>query len=77
MPIACLRVFLIIAFLLVACATTSHIMTGEARTPIDPAQVKIYSTAPPVYEEIALIDATNRTSGSIGYQKKWVRSLSG
>lgn len=46
MPIACLRVFLIIAFLLVACATTSHIMTGEARTPIDPAQVKIYSTSP-------------------------------
>ena len=70
MPIARLCVFLIIAFLLVACANTSHVITGKARTPIDPAQVKVYSTPPPNYEEIAVIDATSRSSGSFGDQKK-------
>ena len=77
MSIARLCAFLIIAFLLVACATSSPIMTGEARTPIDPAQVKFYSTAPPVYEEIAAIAATSRSSDSFGDQKKWIRSSSG
>jgi hypothetical protein len=56
--------------LLVGCATTSHVITGKVRTPIDPSQVQVYSTAPPNYEEIALIDATSRSSGSFGDQKK-------
>jgi hypothetical protein len=56
--------------LLSACATTSHVLTGKARAPIDPAQVQIYSTAPPAYEEIAVIDASSRSSGSFGDQKK-------
>ena len=56
--------------LLVACATTSHVITGKTRTPIDPSQVKVYSTAPPSYEEIAVIDATSRMSFSFGDQKK-------
>ena len=56
--------------LLVACATTSHVITGKTRTPIDPSQVKVYSTAPPGYEEIAVIDATSRMSFSFGDQKK-------
>lgn len=45
-------------------------MTGKARTPIDPAQVKVHSTAPPDYEEIAVIDASSRSSGSFGDQEK-------
>jgi hypothetical protein len=65
-----LTVFLLSLFLLTACATTSHVITGKARTPIDPSQVKVYSTAPPDYEEIAVIDATSRSSGSFGDQKK-------
>lgn len=56
--------------LLVACATTSHVITGKTRTPIDPSQVTVYSTAPPNYEEIAVIDATSRSSLSFGDQKK-------
>ena len=42
------------AFLLAACATTSHVITGKAPAPIHPSQVEIYSTALPEYEEIAL-----------------------
>lgn len=38
---------------LAACAT-SHVMTGRARAPIDPAQVRVYFAPPPGgYEEIA------------------------
>lgn len=65
-----LSAFLFFAFLFVACATTSHVITGKVRTPIEPSQVKVYSTAPPDYEEIAVIDATSRSSGSFGDQKK-------
>ena len=65
-----LCVFLISIFLLGACANTSHVITGKTRTPIDPLQVKVYSTAPPDYEEIAVIDATSRSSFSFGDQNK-------
>ena len=70
MPTTRLSALLIFASLLTACATTSHVMTGKAREPIDPSEVKIYSTAPPEYEEIAVIDASSRLSGSFGDQKK-------
>jgi hypothetical protein len=70
MQSARLAVILLPLCLLAACATTSHVITGKVRTPIDPSQVKVYSTAPPSYEEIAVIDATSRSSGSFGDQKK-------
>ena len=56
--------------LLVACATTSQVITGQPREPIDPGNVSIYSTAPPDYEEIAIIEATSRSSFSFGDQAK-------
>ena len=56
--------------LLAACANTSHVITGTPRPPIDPGQVKVYSTAPPNYEEIAVIDASSRSSFAFGDQKK-------
>ena len=70
MPIARLCVLLTIASALVACANASHIITGQARAPIDPAQVKVYTAPPENYEEVAMIDATSRLSGSFGDQKK-------
>ena len=56
--------------LLAACANTSHVITGTPRPPIDPGQVKIYSTLPANYEEIAVIDASSRSSFAFGDQKK-------
>jgi hypothetical protein len=56
--------------LLAACASTSHVITGKPRTPIDPSQVKVYTTAPPSYEEIAVLNATSSMSGAFGDQKK-------
>lgn len=63
-------VWLPLALLLTACATTSHVITGKVRPPIDPAQVTVYSSPPPNYEEIAVITATSRSSLSFGAQKK-------
>ena len=57
-------------FVVAACATTSHVITGKPRAPIDPSQVTLYSSAPPNYEEIAIIDASSRSSFAFGDQKK-------
>lgn len=57
-------------FALMGCATTSHVITGKPRAPIDPSQVTLYSSAPPKYEEIAVIDASSRSSFAFGEQKK-------
>jgi|HigsolmetaAR204D_1030405.scaffolds.fasta_scaffold02261_5 hypothetical protein len=44
-------------FWLAACST-SHVLTGNPRPPIDPAQVRIYYSPPPGgYEEIARLEA--------------------
>lgn len=52
------------------CATTSHVITGTPRAAIDPGQVTLYSSPPPQYEEIAVIDATSRSSFAFGEQNK-------
>jgi hypothetical protein len=57
-------------FALSGCATTSHVITGKPRAPIDPSQVTLYSSAPPNYEEIAVIEASSRSSFSFGDQEK-------
>jgi hypothetical protein len=57
-------------FALAGCATTSHVITGKPRAPIDPSQVTLYSSAPPKYEEIAVIEASSRSSFSFGDQRK-------
>jgi hypothetical protein len=65
-----LLVLWLAVFSLAGCATTSHVITGKPRTPIDPSQVTLYSAPPPKYEEIAVIDASSRSSFSFGDQKK-------
>jgi hypothetical protein len=61
--------WLLSTILLAACAPSSHILTGTARAPISPADVKIYSTPPPNFEEIALLDASSKSAFGPGGQK--------
>ena len=61
---------LLAVFILAACTTTSHVVTGKTRAPLDPSQVTLYSSPPPQYEEIAVIDASSRSSFAFGEQKK-------
>lgn len=44
------------AVMLSSCATATHIMVGQARTPINPGEVRIYLEPPDKYEVIAIID---------------------
>jgi hypothetical protein len=54
---------------LAACAS-SHIITGTPRPPIEPAQVKLYSSAPAKFEEIAIIEASSKSSWAFTDQQK-------
>jgi hypothetical protein len=59
------RLILVLAILLplAGCAGASRVMVGQARPPIDPAQVRIYTSVPPGSQEIAQIEA----SSAIGF----------
>jgi len=46
-----------ILLMLMGCATSSAIVTGQRRVPIHPDMVTIYSQYPDKYEEIAIINA--------------------
>ncbi|MCR6663704.1 MAG: hypothetical protein NVV60_11320 [Luteimonas sp.] len=53
------------ALLLLAACSSSHVLTGNPRPPIDPSQVRIYYGPPPGgYEEIARLDVS---SGALTY----------
>jgi hypothetical protein len=54
---------------IVACAPSSHILVGTARAPISPDQVKIYSSAPPVFDEIAILNASSKSVFAPGGQR--------
>ena len=60
---------LLLTLVITACAPSSHILTGKARPPISPDQVKIYSSPPPQFEEIALLDASSKSAFGPGGQK--------
>lgn len=50
------------AVLLVACAAPqSHVMTGQARTPVPPDQVLVLSAPPPQFEDVAIVHANGKS----------------
>jgi len=57
------------ALMVVACAPSSHILTGPVRAPISPSEVKIYSAPPPRFQEIALLDANSKSFFGTGGQQ--------
>lgn len=48
-----------LALTLAGCASSSKVMLGSARPPVDPAVVQVYSTTPPGAVEIAQVEATS------------------
>src|SRR5882672_8815792 len=68
-----------VALSLAACTTpNSVIVTGTARPPIAPADVKIYSHPPPVFEEVAILNASSShmfTSGGQATVDKVIADL--
>lgn len=55
---------------LAGCAGTTQMITGQPREPLDAADVRLYASAPPAYEEIAVIEAHSRGSFAVGEQNK-------
>ena len=48
------------AALAAGCAASSHVVTGAARPPISPEDVKIYTQPPAQFEEIGALEASSR-----------------
>jgi hypothetical protein len=60
-----------------ACATDTVVITGKARPPISPAEVKIYSRPPAVFEEIAILNASKNSAFTTGGQKTVDKVIAG
>jgi hypothetical protein len=64
--------------LIVACATSSQILTGAPRAPISPHEVRVYTSAPASFEEIAVLNASRKSVSSAGGERaiqKMIESL--
>jgi len=56
--------------LITACAPATHVLVGQARPPITPDQVRIYSQPPATpFVEIATLDASSKSAFGTGGQK--------
>ena len=76
------RIFtiLIVAFLPLSffgCAGHAHMMIGKRRPPIKPDQVRIFTTPPPKYEEIAIIDSSSINAWVVTTQGKMDAATNG
>ncbi len=54
-----LVIALALSLLAAGCASTSKVMLGQARAPVDPATVQIYSTPPAGSVEIAQLESSS------------------
>lgn len=54
-----LVIALALSLLAAGCASTSKVMLGQARAPVDPATVRIYSTPPAGSVEIAQLESSS------------------
>src|SRR5476651_1620360 len=65
-----LTLAVVVALSLAACTTPNTvIVTGTARPAIAPADVKIYSHPPPVFEEVAMLNASSSHMFTTGGQQ--------
>jgi len=61
-----------------ACAAPAPVLVGAKRPPISPAQVKIYMSPPPAFEEVATLTASSSSvflPGGPEQQKKVIEQL--
>jgi hypothetical protein len=54
---------------LTACASSSQTITGVVRAPVSPDEVRIYTSAPPKFEEIAVLKASRKSVSSAGGER--------
>jgi hypothetical protein len=64
---------LLLAFALIptieGCATSSQVLTGSPRAPVSTSDVRVYTQAPPSFEEIAVLGASRKSVSSAGGER--------
>ena len=73
--IVALIIAVTVAFVLVSCSSTSHVIVGKTRPPILPGDVKVYMKPPARYEEVALLESSSKNSWSITDQGKTDKAI--
>ena len=58
-----------------ACASSSQLLTGVPRSAIAPAQVRVYTMAPPGFEEIAVLSASRNSVSTAGGERALARMI--
>jgi hypothetical protein len=58
-----------LVLMLAGCAASSVLVTGAVRSAISPDAVRIYTSSPGAFEEIAVLSASRRTVSSAGGEK--------
>lgn len=54
---------------IVACVTSSQTLTGSPRAPLPATEVRVYTQAPPHFEEIAVLSAASKSVSSAGGER--------
>jgi hypothetical protein len=67
----------LMAAMLIACATSSQVLTGAPRAPISPAGVRVYTQAPESFEEIALLGASRKSVSGAGGERAIAKMIEG
>jgi hypothetical protein len=62
-------IFALATATLVGCATSSEVLTGAPRSPITPAEVRVYTQRPESFEEIAILLASRNSVSSAGGER--------
>jgi hypothetical protein len=65
----------LMACALVACATSSQVLTGAPRSPVSPSAVRVYTQAPRSFEEIAVLNASRKSVTSAGGERAIARMI--
>jgi hypothetical protein len=71
----CISAFLALLGILCGCSTSSHIITGTARPAINPAVVKLYTSAPRNSEEVAVLTVESSGWTTQGEKDRAVAAL--
>ncbi len=64
------RLVVAAAVLVLAACQSSHVLVGQKRAPIDPAQVRVYIVPPAQFEQVAMLEASSAASGAFTSQQK-------
>jgi hypothetical protein len=64
------KTLVIVSIAILTSCASSHIIIGTPRPPINPANVKIYTVPPAKYEQIAIIEASSKSSWAASDQGK-------